>query len=195
MLCLRILLLFAICFANAGTYAKCEKQQSLEDLVEKLESRLAEVELEVRRLKDQAREREERETWMPSKDKEREAQSKTPLEKRMRDKTDEIARSKSQSKISLTEPSLRTLPTVLISVWRSSPVQSPQTVTYESFLVNYISLAPEGMFDLESGVFTCAVSGFYSVSFSAYTVLGPEDRLQSLYLYKNGGSVHHYNHL
>ena len=37
----------------------------------------------------------------------------------------------------LTKPSLRDLPIILISAWRGSPIRSPQTVTFDSFLANY----------------------------------------------------------
>ena len=37
----------------------------------------------------------------------------------------------------LTKPSLRDLPIILISAWLGSPIRSPQTVTFDSFLANY----------------------------------------------------------
>ena len=37
----------------------------------------------------------------------------------------------------LTKPSLRDLPIILISAWRNTGIQSPQTVTFDSFLANY----------------------------------------------------------
>ena len=37
----------------------------------------------------------------------------------------------------LTKPSLRDLPIILISAWQGSPIRSLQTVTFESFLANY----------------------------------------------------------
>ena len=37
----------------------------------------------------------------------------------------------------LTKPSLRDLPIILISAWQGSPIRSLQTVTFDSFLANY----------------------------------------------------------
>ena len=42
------------------------------------------------------------------------------------------------------------------------------------------------MLDLDSGIFTCITPGYYTVSFSAYGAVGPDNINPSLYLYKNG---------
>merc|ERR1712083_576491 len=91
----------------------------------------------------------------------------------------------------LTKPSLRDLPIILISAWRYSPILSPQTVTFDSFLANYNNGdtpgGGDGNFDLDSGVFTCLTPSYYTVSFSAYGLVGPDfgDHI-IMYLYKNG---------
>ena len=92
------------------------------------------------------------------------------------------------------EMSPRDLPITLISAWRFSSVTSPQTVTFDSFLVNFNNGdtpgGGDGLFDLGTGIFTCLTPGYYSVSFSALGVAGPTfgDKLNHshLYLYKNG---------
>ena len=87
----------------------------------------------------------------------------------------------------LMKPSLRNLPIVLISAWRDSVIITPQTVTFESFLTNFDNgERPGGRFDLDSGVFTCLQSGYYTVSFSAYGALSPAHLAQDLFLFKNG---------
>ena len=55
----------------------------------------------------------------------------------------------------LTKPSLRDLPIILISAWRGSPILSPQTVTFDSFLANYNNGdtpgGGDGKLDLDKG--------------------------------------------
>ena len=88
------------------------------------------------------------------------------------------------------QPSLRDLPIVIISAWRSSSITSPQTVTFETFLTNFDNAdrpgGGSGELDLNYGVFTCFTPGYYTVSFSAYGVLGPDHVAQALFLFKNG---------
>ena len=100
----------------------------------------------------------------------------------------EIASNFPDSNALMKPSSLRNLPIVLISVWRDSVIISPQTVTFESFLTNLTNLPdrPGGRFDLDSGVFTCLQSGYYTVSFSAYRALSPAHLSQDLFLFKNG---------
>merc|ERR1711936_261047 len=90
----------------------------------------------------------------------------------------------------LTKPSLRDLPIILISAWRKSGILSPQTVTFDSFLANYNNGdrpgGGDGKLDLDSGVFTCLTSGYYTVSYSAYGRVGPSSGIISMFLYKNG---------
>ena len=91
------------------------------------------------------------------------------------------------------EMSPRDLPIILISAWRAGSVTSPQTVTFDSFLVNFNNGdtpgGGDGLFDLDTGIFTCLTPGYYSVSFSALGVAGRafgENNHSHLYLYKNG---------
>ena len=90
-----------------------------------------------------------------------------------------------------TKPSLRDLPIVLISAWRSDWFY-PQTVTFDSFLANYNKAnrpgGGDGVLELNTGIFTCTTPGYYTVSFSIYTTMGP-DHDQHLFLYKNGMEV------
>ena len=99
----------------------------------------------------------------------------------------EIASNFPDSNALMKPSSLRNLPIVLISAWRDSVIISPQTVTFESFLTNFDNgERPGGRFDLDSGVFTCLQSGYYTVSFSAYGALSPAHLSQDLFLFKNG---------
>ena len=60
----------------------------------------------------------------------------------------------------------------------------------KKFLANYNNAARpgggDGVLDLDSGVFTCVTPGYYSVSFSVYSVIGPTYAGHHLYLYTNG---------
>jgi len=90
----------------------------------------------------------------------------------------------------LANPSLRDLPIIIISAWRSSDIRSPQTVTFQSFLANFNNAdrpgGGDGVLHLDSGVFTCATPGYYTVSFSASGHMGPNwGTSVNLFLYKN----------
>ena len=75
----------------------------------------------------------------------------------------------------LVNHSVRDLPVLLISAWqssgRTSSTESGETVTFESFLTNLNSGGEHGALDLDSGVFTCVIPGFYTVSYSAISFL------------------------
>ena len=79
----------------------------------------------------------------------------------------------------LVNHSVRDLPVLLISAWQSSgctsstecATESGETVTFESFLTNFNSGGENGALDLDSGVFTCVIPGFYTVSYSAISFL------------------------
>ena len=90
------------------------------------------------------------------------------------------------SSTTLTKPYLRDVPIVLISAWQPNNLQSPQIVTFESFLANYNNGGGDGVLDLDSGVFTCITPGYYTVSFSVVGLTGPDYGTQRLFLYKNG---------
>ena len=146
-----LLNLVLLCLTDAGADAKSSPKLGLENLVEKLEFRLEEMETE---MKNQANEKEK----LAAKNKEME----TRMEK------------------------LENRPIVLISAWRETSIASDQTVTFESFLANHGNGGEHGVFDLDSGVFTCFTPGFYTVSFSAYGLAGADYGPQQLFLYKNG---------
>ena len=60
-------------------------------------------------------------------------------------------------------------------------------MTFESFLANYHNGGGDGgVFDLDSGIFTCITPGYYTVSFSAVGLTGSNYGTQRLFLYKNG---------
>ena len=67
---------------------------------------------------------------------------------------------------------------VVISAWSPYPLQVPQTSTADR---------PDGVLNIDSGVSTCFTPGYYTVSFSANSHLGPSYATnQDVYLYKNG---------
>ena len=89
---------------------------------------------------------------------------------------------------------MRDLPIVLISAYQPSMLTSPRTVTFQSFLANFNNAARpgggDGVLDLDSGIFTCMTPGYYTVSFSAYSAVGPRFGPQNMYLYKNGSRLY-----
>ena len=139
--------------ADAKSSPKLGLEDGLGSLVEKLESRLRDMETKMQEMEESLRK--------------------------------EIA-SKVYNSNALTNPSLRENPIVLISAWRDSEIRSPQTVTFDSFLANYINDGGDGVLDLDSGVFTCFNPGHYQVSFSAHAVVGPNYDNPRLALFKNG---------
>ena len=189
--------------------------EDCENLVEKLESRLRDV--EIRLGETEARlESKDREMEMRLEQKNQEMETRlNELEEKMKEENElenfrteleastsklkkdvteeslrkEIASNTSNYALSLTKPSLRDLPIVLISAWQPKRLNSPQTVTFDSFLANYNNGdrpgGGDGVLDLDSGVFTCLTSGYYHVSFSAWTNVGPSHGYEYLYLYKN----------
>merc|ERR550517_1957999 len=106
---------------------------------------------------------------------------------------EESSRKESASNNALSNLSLRDLPIIIISAYRDSSIGSPQTVTFDSFLANFNNGnrpgGGSGVLDLDSGVFTCFTPGFYTVSFSAYGLVGPGYPKQYLFLYKNGMAI------
>ena len=183
-------------------------ERKIQDGKEKLESRLEELEMKLKDEKQtRAKEREELEERnkelerrvdeLEERMKEELGKGKMELEasrsKMRMEKEEEVATNYYNATNALTKPSLRDLPIVLISAWRESPLKSPQTVTFESFLANYKNGerlgGGDGELDLESGIFTCITHGYYKVSFSAYGVVGPGHSPQWMFLYRNGEQV------
>merc|ERR1711990_1320048 len=159
-----------------------KEKKELEEKIKELERRVDELEDEMKEEKEELEKRESRLEESVSK---------------MRMEVEESSRksisSNFSNSIALAEPSLRDLPIVLISAWQSDAIRSPQTVTFESFLANYNNAdrpgGGGGELDLDSGIFTCLTPGYYTVSFSAYGVVGPVDANIYLYLYKNGSQL------
>ena len=139
-------------------------------------------------------------TWVGARDAcaSKNKELETRLEDKMRKEVEESIRRElaaSYSNHTLTNPSLRDLPVVLISAWQDGTLSSPQTVTFDSFLANYNNAARpgggDGVLDLDSGVFTCFTPGYYTVSFSAHGAVGSDTDTTrpELFLYKNGMAI------
>merc|ERR1711990_548639 len=140
--------------------------EGLENLVEKLELRLRDMETKFEEMEKWTKHKEEEQAEenkkLKAKNKEmetrlQELEEKTEKEKDETEKREkgskastsklrmeveeESSRKEIASNISnndaLTNPSLRDLPIVIISAWRAGTIISPQTVTFESFLANY----------------------------------------------------------
>merc|ERR1712130_247618 len=212
MLLIIVLLNFMLCLITGVDAHSTQKSglEGLENLEQKLESRLRDMETRMEVRMDYEEERNAKEK------KELEAKIKE-LEARVDELEDEIKEEKEKSEkresgsVSKTEaegsfrkdissnniapvkPSLRDLPIVLISAYQSHEVYSSQTVTFESFLANYNNAdrpgGGGGVLDLDSGIFTCITPGYYTVSFS---VFGHVENLREyilVYLYKNAIKV------
>merc|ERR1712032_8019 len=153
-----------------------EMEKNMKEKIQELETRLESKDKEMEEFKDNMKE--EREAWI----------SKLRLE------VDESLMKDSDTNNSttgLTKPTLSSSPFLLISAWQPHDLRSPQTVTFESFLANYVydNGGGDGGLDLDSGVFTCITPGYYTVSFSAYSHVGPSFDSKVLCLYKNGIEV------
>ena len=191
------ILLLNLIFSQVGADEKFAPKQSLEILAEQLELRLREMELR--------HEKEKKE--LETKDKEMEARLRE-LEEKMKEGKDEFEKKGGEETSSnlrieaegesigkemaskISNPSLRDLPIVLISAWNGQLLTSPQTVTFDYFLAKYNNAdkpgGGDGELDLDSGAFTCVTPGYYTVSFSAHAVVGPDHANAYLYLLKNG---------
>ena len=202
MLLTELLLSLLLCLAcdevDAGS-APRRSQEDWETLVQNLEFRLRDVETRVHeKLEAKDKEMETRLGELEDKIKEgekRERELEASVSK-LKIEVEESLRKEIVSNLSnsaLAKPSLRDLPIVLISAWRADELTYPQTVTFDSFLANFNNAdrpgGGGGELDLDSGVFTCFTPGYYTVSFSAYGVVGPVDANIYLYLYKNGSQL------
>ena len=191
--------LLNLIFTQIGADAKFATKQSLEgleNLVEQLELRLREMELR------HEKEKKELETKMETRLKELEEKMKEGKDEFEKKGGEEASTSKLRKEVegeslgkemtsnlsnhTLTNPSLRGLPIVFISAYQKGPLRSLQTVTFASFLANFNNAGGgDGVLDLGSGVFTCFTPGYYSISFSAFAISGPDYVGGQLYLYKN----------
>merc|ERR1711872_927796 len=172
----------SFCLSNAVS--------GLEDLVERLELRLKDV--EERMLVEKAELENDMRT-MKEEFKKRERRLETTIADLRKKVEDECVTKESATNLTnngLTNPSVRDLPIVFISVWQPNILIDAQTVPFESFLANFNNAdtpgGGDGLFDLDSGTFTCLTPGYYEVSFSAQTRLYTEFQRNKLYLYKNG---------
>ena len=189
---LLINLILRLTFAGADATSSTPKLglEDLEKLVDKLESRLRDMETRMQNEQDEKEmlvlRLEKTEAKIKEMASKLESKEKD-VESKLEDLEDKIKQEKDDN--ALAQPTPRDLPIVFISAWRQDWVTSPQTVTYESFLFNFNNAdkpgGGDGELDLDSGVFTCFTPGYYSVSFSAYAVVGPDDANPRLYLYKN----------
>merc|ERR1711971_306796 len=187
-----ILLKLILIHANAAADAKTTPKAGL---VEKLEFRLRDLETKMQDEKEnQAREKEELEAKIKELEKRLESKDKE-MEARLGELEDKIKEEKLRTEVedslifsntALAKPSLHNLPTLLISAWQPNVQESPQIVTFESFLANYNNGGGDGVLNLHSGVFTCITPGYYTVSFSAVGFSGLNYGIQRLFLYKNG---------
>ena len=184
----------SFCLSNAENAEKAEYAENavsgLEDLVERLELRLKDV--EERMLVEKAELENEMRT-MKEESKKRERRLETTIADLRKKVEDECVTKESVTNLTtngLTNPSVRDLPIVFISVWQPNILIDAQTVPFESFLANFNNAdtpgGGDGLFDLDSGTFTCLTPGYYEVSFSAQTRLYTEFQINKLYLYKNG---------
>merc|ERR1712080_394711 len=119
---------------------------------------------------------EETEMRLESKEKEMERMKQNNQE--MKRRLEEL---ENNAALTVNKPSLRDLPIVVVSAWRTCCITSPQTITFDSFVANF-----NGDLDLDSGVFTCFIPGFYTVSFNGWGMLGPDYNNIDFLLYKNG---------
>merc|ERR1711953_1369815 len=205
------ILLLSLVLTKTGTDAKSSLGlEDLENLVKEMELKMKEMESRLEETEIRMRYGAEKEKNLEAKNREMEARLEE-LEEQLKEcngglgkidsdpetlkseqkrgaensSTKEFASSYPHN--ALTKPSLRDLPIILISASRLSAITSPQTVTFESFLANYNNGdrpgGGDGKLDLGSGVFTCLTPGYYTVSFSAYGIVGPDI---VMYLYKNG---------
>merc|ERR1719495_1115286 len=128
----------SFCFSNAENAEKAENAESrLEDLVERLELRLKDVEERVLVEKEKVAELENEMNTMRKKVEE------------------ECVTKESVTNLTtngLTNPSVRDLPIVFISAWQPNDLLDVQTVPFESFLANFNNAdtpgGGDGLFDL-----------------------------------------------
>ena len=195
-----------------------EFEAKIKDLEERLELKDKVMEMRLEELEDKMEERLEEMKMKMEEEKERQAEEKKRLEarnkemeSRLENEVDKIKRGfeASTSKLRIeveeslrkeitfnnalmTKPSLRDLPIILISAYQSKTLTSPQTVTYERFLVNYNNHDRPGggdaILNLDSGIFTCLTPGYYTVTISAHAVVSTSGS-QLLFLYKNGAML------
>merc|ERR1712037_769893 len=130
-----LLLNLVLCRASADADAKSPPKEGLEDLAEKLEFRLKDVETKMHQNdKEMGSKEKEMETRLDElEDKMREEKEKMEKELKasMSQLRMEVEEYSNFSNTALTNPTLRDLPIVLISALHSGTLTSPQTVTFD----------------------------------------------------------------
>ena len=158
--------------ADAKSSPNLGLEDGLGNLVEKLESRLRDLETKMQVDKEkEAKEKKELESRLEAKDEEMKTRLQE-LEERMKEEINKLEIKvegesfKKEIASNIANPSPRDLPIVLISAWQPYYLESPQTVTFNSFLANYNNANRPGggdaVLDLDSGVFTCSTPGYYT---------------------------------
>ena len=187
----------SFCFSNAENFEIAENAESgLEDLVERLELRLKVVEERMLVEKVKVAELENEVSTMKEESKKRERRLEATISDLRKRVEDESVTKESVTNLTANgspNSSVRGLPIVFISAWQPNDLLDVQTVPFESFLANFNNVdtpgGGDGLFDLDSGTFTCLTPGYYTVSFSAHVFLYSEyqrNERNTLYLYKNG---------
>merc|ERR1711936_880297 len=176
-----VILLLSLVLTKTGTDAKSSLGlEDLENLVKQMELKMKDLEAKNKEMETRLEELEEQlkegHGGLGKIDSDPETSKSEQKRGAENSSTKEFASSYPHN--TLTKPSLRDLPIILISAWRGSYILSPQTVTFESFLANYNNGdtpgGGDGKLDLDSGVFTCLTPGYYTVSYSAYGLIGPD---------------------
>merc|ERR1712233_192712 len=143
--------------------SKEKEMERMEQNNQEMKRRLEELENKMRNEKDEL---ETRKKGMKTSTSKQKMQVDDSLRK-------EIASNFTNAALTVNKPSLRDLPIVVISAWRSCCITSPQTITFDSFVANF-----NGDLDLDSAVFTCFIPGS--------GVLGPAYDNVFFHLFKNG---------
>merc|ERR1711936_1001940 len=144
---------------------KKELEAKIKEVETKLEANNKEMETKLEELAGKIKEAKDE---LKKKEKRSEGSTFKPRTEVVESLRKEIASNFSNN--ALMNPSVRDLPIVLISAWQPNILESPQTVTFESFLANFNNAGRpgggDGVLDLDSGIFTCFTPGFYTVSYS-----------------------------
>ena len=175
---------------SAGPADAKHGTQDLENLVEKLEFRLRDMETRMQ-VETEKQAKEKRDLEAKNEETEKRLAELEASTSKLRMEVEKSLRKEIASNITnaLSNLSVRDLPIVLISAWQHDDIRSPQTVA-----ANFNNAdrpgGGSGELDLGSGVFTCFTPGYYTVSFSAYAAVGPNSNVNPhLYMYKNGSEL------
>ena len=116
-----------------------------------------------------------------------EAELRKEMKKEMKELRKEFA-SKEEDGSAVTQ-GLRDLPYLTLCAYQDEWTSADSTITYDKFLTDFNNGerpgGADGQLDLRTGVFTCLHAGIYSVTFSGFAGLDPEERVE-VFLYLNG---------